>query len=137
MVTFELAEQQIIQKKREIDFDTREFTIEFLVAKFNAGAIYVPDYQRDFIWDRKRQSRLIESLLLGLPIPSIFLADVYANTDREGDLEIVDGCQRINTLSTFLNNELQLDNLEVLTELNGKKFSDFSLGRQKRFSNIA
>jgi hypothetical protein len=112
------------------------------VSKFNKGAIYVPDYQRDFIWDRKRQSRLIESLLLGLPIPSIFLADVYdnaelsKNTDREGDLEIVDGCQRINTLSTFVNNELQLVDLEVLTELNGKKFSDFSPGRQKRFLNI-
>lgn len=137
MLDFELAEQQIREKQREVDFDTKEFTIEFLVEKFDKGQIYVPDYQRDFVWDKKRQSRLIESLLLGLPIPSIFLADVYENRDDEGELEIVDGSQRIRTLSAFVNNVLQISNLEVLTTLNGKTFSDFAVPRRKRFLNIS
>jgi hypothetical protein len=137
MVDFEVAEVQIREKQREVDFDTKEFTIEFLVEKFNKGDIYVPDYQREFVWDKKRQSRLIESLLLGLPIPSIFLADVYENVDREGELEIVDGSQRIRTLAAFVNNELQLSNLEVLTALNNKTFNDFARPRKNRFLNIS
>ena len=137
MVDFETAEVQIREKQREVDFDTKEFTIEFLVEKFNTGDIYIPDYQRDFVWDKKRQSRLIESLLLGLPIPSIFLADVYENLEKEGELEIVDGSQRIRTLSAFVKDELELCDLEVLTTLNGKKFNDFANPRRKRFLNIS
>lgn len=137
MVDFEVAEVQIREKQREVDFDTKEFTIEFLVEKFNKGDIYVPDYQREFVWDKKRQSRLIESLLLGLPIPSIFLADVYENVDKEGELEIVDGSQRIRTLAAFVNNELRLCDLEVLTALNNKTFNDFARPRKNRFLNIS
>jgi Protein of unknown function DUF262 len=137
MVDFEVAEEQIRTKQREVDFDTKEFTIEFLVEKFNKGDIYVPDYQRNFVWDNKRKSRFIESLLLGLPIPSIFLADVYGNDDKEGELEIVDGSQRIRTLAAFVGNELVLSDLEVLTSVNGKTFNDFALPRKKRFLNIS
>ena len=55
-----------------------------------------PEYQRDFVWDEVRQSRLIESITLGLPIPIVFMAE-----DAQGRLEIVDGSQRIRTLAAF------------------------------------
>ncbi len=76
--------------------------------------IYVPDYQRELIWSEKNQSRFIESLLIGLPIPFIFVADVGGKDDPEdeGRLEIVDGVQRIRTLARFITNDLIINDLE-------------------------
>lgn len=74
-------EEQIVEQKKTVDFDTREFTLEFLVKKYldnietEENDIFVPEYQREFVWDEQRQSRLIESIILGLPIPIIFLAE--------------------------------------------------------------
>ncbi|WP_286258490.1 DUF262 domain-containing protein [Pseudoalteromonas apostichopi] len=129
-------ERQILDEKKTVDFDTREFTIEFLVQKYltdidtEENDIFVPEYQRDFVWDDVRQSRLIESITLGLPIPIVFLAE-----DVNGRLEIVDGSQRIRTLAAFISDELTLSRLEKLTELNDLKFSDLPKSRQKKINN--
>lgn len=134
----EKIEEQIQNQQQIIDFDTREFTIEYIVNKYDKGVdddtneIYVPDYQREFVWDEIRQSKLIESIILGLPIPLIFLAE---NSSNENRLEIVDGSQRIRTLSAFLNNELELKGLEKLTYLNSYKFSQLQISRQRKFKN--
>ena len=77
-----------------------------------------PDFQRNFIWDKTRQSRLIESILLGLPLPSIYLSQY-----EDGRLTVVDGLQRLSTIRAFLNGELKLTNLEYLTECNGYYFN--------------
>lgn len=130
------VEEQIIELKKAVAYDSKDFTIEILVKKYLDGIdddeneIYVPDYQRDFVWDDSRQSRLIESIVLGLPIPPIFVAE---NTD--GRLEIVDGSQRVRTLSAFLNNELTLHGLEKITMLNGMVFDDFDVSRKRKFNN--
>ncbi|MPZ37062.1 MAG: DUF262 domain-containing protein [Rhizobiales bacterium] len=65
---------------------------------------YVPDYQRELVWYEKNQSRFIESMLIGLPIPFLFVADVSDSEDPANArrLEIVDGVQRIRTLGRFL-----------------------------------
>lgn len=132
----ELIERQILDEKKTVDFDTREFTIEFLVQKYLKGIdteendIFVPEYQRDFVWDEVRQSRLIESITLGLPIPIVFMAE-----DSNGRLEIVDGSQRIRTLAAYLSDELTLTRLEKLTELNDLKFNDLPKSRQKKIQN--
>ena len=129
-------EKQIIDEKKTVDFDTREFTIEFLVQKYltnidkEENDIFVPEYQRDFVWDEVRQSRLIESITLGLPIPIVFMAE-----DSQGRLEIVDGSQRIRTLAAFISDKLTLTKLEKLTELNGLKFGDLAISRQKKIKN--
>ena len=131
------AEKQIYSEQQEVAYDTREFTIEYIVNKYNIGAdteeneIFVPDYQRDFVWDADRQSKFIESIILGLPIPFIFVAEMK----ETGRLEIVDGSQRIRTLSAFLNNLLSIGKLEKLTLLHGFKFSDLSVPRQRKFRN--
>lgn len=139
MITeIEKVESQILDQQQVIDFDTREFTIEYIVNKYLEGVeddtneIYVPDYQREFVWDEARQSKLIESIILGLPIPLIFLAE---NSQNDNRLEIVDGSQRIRTLSAFLNDELILENLEKLNYLNGYKYSNLNLARQRKFRN--
>lgn len=129
-------ENQITEEKKTVDFDTREFTIEFLVQKYtdkinqNENDIFVPEYQREFVWDDERQSKLIESITLGLPIPIIFLAE-----DINGRLEIVDGSQRIRTLAAFLTGELTLVELDKLTEMNGIKFEDLPASRKRKINN--
>lgn len=139
----EKAEDQIRKEQREVDFETKEFTIELLVDKYKKGLeddkneLFVPDYQRDFVWDLKRQSRLIESLILGFPIPYIFTADILSDDDEmDGRIEIVDGSQRIRTLDAFINNELILQDLKTLHSLNGFTFADLPLSRQRRFMRI-
>ncbi len=129
-------EDQITEEKKTVDFDTREFTIEFLVQKYlkkidtDENDIFVPEYQREFVWDDSRQSRLIESIILGLPIPIIFLAE-----DTNGRLEIVDGSQRIRTLAAFLSNELTLEDLDKLTRLNGLQYKDLPESRRRKINN--
>ena len=131
-------EVQITEEKKAIDFDTREFTIEFLVKKYldkleeGENDIFVPEYQRDFVWNTERQSKLIESITLGLPIPIIFLAE-----DQNGRLEIVDGSQRIRTLAAFISGELRLEGLEKLTEMNGIQFEDLPASRKRKLNNTA
>ena len=133
-----LLEDQITEKKKTVDFDTREFTIEFLVKKYlekldqEQNDIFVPEYQREFVWDDSRQSKLIESIVLGLPIPIIFLAE-----DKNGRLEIVDGSQRIRTLAAFITNELTLEDLDKITHLNGLKYEDLPESRRRKINNTA
>lgn len=134
------AENDIREKQKRIDYNTLEYPIEVLVDKFLTGIendtneIFIPDYQREMVWDDEHQSKFIESIFLGLPIPYIFVADVSKEDDEEdARLEIIDGTQRIRTLARFLNNELKLINLKKLTELNGFTFKNLLLSRQRRF----
>lgn len=134
------VEEQIKKNQKDFDFDIREYPIEFLMTKFNAkdnenSEIYIPDYQRDFIWTDKQQSLFIESLLIGLPIPYIFVADIDSSEriESDGRLEVVDGSQRLRTIYRYCVNELKLINLERLKALENKSFSDLPLSRQRRF----
>ena len=130
---------QIEAEQRAISYDMKEYTIELYVSKYlkqidcDDNELYVPDYQREFIWDDKHQSRFIESLYLGLPVPFMFSAEIK----ESGRLEIVDGSQRIRTLAAFINDELTLSHLEKLTEMNGCKYSELPISLQRSFKNIS
>ena len=132
----EAIEKQIEQQKKSVDYDTREFTVEILVDKYlnniedEKNEIFVPDYQREFTWDEKRQSKFIESIILNLPVPLMFLAE-----NVEGRMEIVDGSQRIRTLAAFLKDELELVGLLKLTNLNRLTFSRLPKSRQRKINN--
>lgn len=131
------AEEQVVEHHKTIDYDTREYPVEVLVQKYlnrleeDENDLFVPDYQREHTWPEDHQSKFIESVLIGLPIPYLFVADVPG---KEGRLEIVDGSQRIRTLAAFINNELTLSGLKKLTKLNGFRFQDLPLSRQRRFN---
>lgn len=137
------GEHEIRVHQKDVDFQTKEYTIELTVQKYSEGLedsvneLFVPDYQRDFTWSKKRQSKLIESLLMGLPIPYIFIADISSD-DPEFDArtEIVDGSQRIRTLHAFLSNSLELTDLKTLKKLNGFLFEDLPQSRQRRFNRL-
>lgn len=127
------AEKQIKLKQQDVKYDQRDFTVKHIIDDFQEGRFYVPDYQRKKgIWPIRDQQRFIESVLLGLPIPFMFVAQV-----EDGPLEIVDGVQRISTLESFMNNDLILDDLTHLPELNGFRFSDLPASRQLKFGTRA
>lgn len=134
----EAIEKEIQDQQRNISYDTKEYTVEIIVKKYQDGLenddneFFVPDYQREFVWDDVRQSRFIESLLMGLPIPYIFLAET-----SEGRYEIVDGSQRIRTLAAFVDDELKIKGLDKISEINGIKFSQLAKARQRKFLNIS
>lgn len=123
------AEEQILAEKIPVDYDTKEFVVEHIISEFNKNEYIIPPYQREFVWDEKKQSKFIESVLLDLPIPYLFFAD----DKDEGKLEIVDGSQRIRTLVAFKSDRLMLIKLQKLDKLNGFKFSYLPESRQRRF----
>src|SRR3989344_5854675 len=89
-----------------------------------------PDFQRSYVWDNKPiiKSRLIESILLDVPIPVIYTAET-----EDGKEEVIDGQQRVLTFYHFRHNKFPLRNLTILKELNGKKFEDLPEELQDKF----
>ena len=126
------ADLQIKEMQKQIDYDTRDFTIELLISKFEKKEFFIPPYQRDFVWKSKNKTLFLESVFLGLPIPFMFFADC-----DNGKQEVIDGAQRMQTLVEFYNNELQLSGLKKLTKLNGFHFRDLSDTQQRKFLNKA
>jgi Protein of unknown function DUF262 len=135
------GEVEIVENIKDVRYIVREYPAEVVVRKYLVGKdedqneIYVPDYQRDLIWPLKNQSRFIESVLIGIPIPFLFVADISEKEDPDsaGRLEIVDGVQRIRTLVEFMSGQLVLSDLERLKSLNGFTFFDLHPSRQRRF----
>lgn len=132
-VNLEQVELQLQKFSKKIDFYTSEYTVEILAQKITNKDFGVPEYQREFTWEAKRKCRFIESLLMGLPIPFVFL---WIN-DETGQLEIVDGSQRLRTLEEYINNRLKLEGLDRLNRLNGTKFEDLSIPRQRKINNLS
>lgn len=93
----EIDEQESIPFRYQITSYGADYPVGSLVVKLRKGSIFVPDYQRGYVWKRRRASRFIESLLLGLPVPGIFLTK---DTESQ-ELLIVDGQQRLKTLLYF------------------------------------
>lgn len=147
----EKLEEQIYAKRREVRYDMRDLTVEYISDKYEHGIeysnkdedkrsqietqrniLYIPEYQREFTWDEKRSSKLIESILLGLPIPFIFVAE-----NADGAWEIVDGSQRIRTIHAFITNKLKLSGLQSLNIANNIYFEDLEKTRKGKFLDTA
>lgn len=97
-----------------------DLSLETIASMAQAGAIELdPAYQRRERWDTARQSQLIESFLLNVPVPPIYLAE-----DEFGKYSVIDGKQRITAIFNFMRNKLVLSDLESFTEVIGFKFRD-------------
>lgn len=125
-----LAETQMQSLQKQVEYDTKDYTLELLLDKFNKGDFFIPEYQRQFVWKPKNKTLFIESVLLGLPIPFMF----FAGCD-DGRLEIIDGAQRIQTIQEFVSGKLKLSKLPKLKLLEGFRFSDLSSATQRKFLN--
>lgn len=102
----------------DIFVENKPFSLKQIIDLIQSGDIEMsPNFQRHFVWDKTRQSRLIESIFLGLPLPSIYLSQY-----GDGRLTVVDGLQRLHTIRDFMDGSLILTNLEYLTECNGKSY---------------
>jgi hypothetical protein len=93
--------------------------VEGLVKRLNRKDIFTPGFQRKLVWDRTEKSRFIESLILGLPVPTVFLAQ---DADSK-KLNIIDGQQRLRSLQQYLNGEFTLGGRELSEDLRGRYFS--------------
>lgn len=78
-----------------------------------------PEYQRRLRWDNKKKSKLIESFIMNVPVPPVFLYE-----QGIGQFEVMDGQQRLNAIVEFLENRFELSGLKTWPALNGRRFSD-------------
>jgi hypothetical protein len=90
-------ELQLKDQRRTVDFDTFDIFTQQLIGMIKTNQIWIsPTYQRKFRWRPEQSSQFIESLLLGIPVPSLFMA-----TNGDNTWEVVDGVQRLTTLAWF------------------------------------
>lgn len=102
-------------------------TVHDVLRRIEKGSFIMdPDFQRDFIWPEDKQCKLIESVMMRIPLPVFYLAE-----NTQGQMVVVDGLQRLSTFQRFVNNELKLK-LPHQHELHGKYFQDLSPKLQNR-----
>lgn len=112
-------EQKYKLQMRQIVTQRLDLPISTLPSMLSEQIKINPEFQRRDRWDPARQSRLIESLLMNVPIPPVFLGE-----DEYGFYVVLDGRQRLTAVKKFLNNTLRLEGLSVWDDLNGLVFED-------------
>lgn len=119
---------QCVYPATSIKIDRVQFSIFELKRRYDRGLICLdPDFQRNYVWKSKQKSELIESVIMGIPLPLIYLAETM-----EGKLVIVDGRQRLTTFFNYMDNKFAINGLKILSELNGCKFDDLEKDEKKR-----
>ena len=88
------------------------------------------EWQRQYVWDKRRASRLIESFLINLPVPVIYLAQ-----NNDGYYEVIDGLQRLTSVFDFFGNKYALRGLEIKKGLNGCEFQNLDNILQRKLKN--
>jgi len=113
----------------QIKIRTANIVISQLVSRIEHGEIdLAPDFQRlSGIWNNKRKSRLIESLLLRIPIPVFYVA-----ADEKDDWAVVDGIQRMKVINDYVTGKFAMSSLEYLVKLNGLKYDKLPRAMQRR-----
>lgn len=116
---------------KQVFTKTADFPLTTLREMVDDGDIIPnPDYQRDYVYNDKQASKLVESVLMGIPIPTIYLCQEEDNTHS-----VIDGQQRITALVKYLKNEFALSGLQELNELNGKRYKDLPKDIQKKLKS--
>jgi len=131
-----ILEEALDKVKKDVKTDSYPMSIGELVSMYENGEIILrPEYQRYFRWTKEQKSKLIESILIGLPLPSFFMAQ-----SEDGEWEVVDGMQRLSTILDFMGELKQenkppgtykrfdtlTDDLFYLKEFADKSWKDFS-----------
>lgn len=108
------------EKQRELVTNVVDYNLNTLVSLISNETISLfPVYQRRFRWDKVRQSRLIESFLMNVPVPPIFL-----NEDEYGSYSVIDGKQRLSSIVEFFRGRLKLSGLEIFQDINDLTIDD-------------
>jgi hypothetical protein len=113
--------------ERTIYTSPYDLSINTLVEQWNDETLQIPDFQREYVWDNAKASRLIESLLLNIPIPTLYFSET-----EDAKYQIVDGHQRVYSVVRYLDNQFALSGLRIQSEFKGTRF--FKLPpREQRF----
>ena len=114
--------KQFHEKRAEVEITSSDVSVDTIARWVEDNIIDIsPDFQRRDRWDDERRSRLIESFLINVPVPP-----VYLNSEPQKPYEVIDGKQRITAIFEFVSNEMPLTGLNVLTKLEGYKFSELN-----------
>ncbi|EGU6938486.1 DUF262 domain-containing protein, partial [Salmonella enterica] len=119
---------------------SRDWTVQTIVQQIDEGNVDLnPDFQRRNVWDNQKRSRLIESLMIGYPVPEIVLAEVIGQKKK---YVVIDGKQRLLAIYGFskVDPEIwdglpKLKNQTILGHNNGLTFDDFTVEEKRRFLN--
>jgi hypothetical protein len=117
----------------KIRVSTKSFSLRNVLDMIDDQSLELaPDFQRNRVWKKRQKSRLIESLLLQIPLPAFYFAE-----DKDGLLRVIDGLQRLSTIHSYVRTEplMVLADLEYLKDEEGKQFGQLSQALQRRLLN--
>lgn len=122
-----------IYPNAEVRMERAQYSISHLQKLVEVRKVLVidPDFQRGNVWSPKQKRELVESILMGIPLPMIYLFE-----SKDGKRQVVDGRQRISTMLEFLNGKFQLRDLKILKEFDNCGFSDLSPKMQGIFEDF-
>ena len=89
-----------------------------------------PEFQRNKVWNNTQKSELVESILMGIPLPVMYFAE-----DRYGNLQVIDGRQRLTALFEFLNDKFKITSAPILNHIRGKRFSELEAKEQVKLED--
>jgi hypothetical protein len=125
--------------ERRIIWQPKDFTLrELHTMKIERDLDLQPPYQRNYVFDKKKASRLIESILMDVPIPVIYIAE-----EQNNKYSVIDGQQRLTSFISYLEkrfpdgSEFKLSGLKILRELNKKTFDDLDPSLQAKIKTTA
>jgi len=113
--------------ERKVFTQPYDLSVQTLIEQWETQLLILPEMQREYVWDNGRASRLVESLLLNIPIPILYFAE-----NEDAQYEIIDGHQRIRTVVRYLSNEFALSGLRILNEYKGMRCHQLP-AREQRF----
>lgn len=117
--------------QKKVVLDKADRSLSELHRWYKSGRIIIdPEWQRNYVWDLSRASKLIESFLLDIPVPVVYLA----KTDS-GKYEVIDGLQRLTSVFNFFDNKYKLQKLDLLNEYKGKSFQDLPMEIQNKLED--
>ena len=116
--------------ERKVSTQPLDLSVQTLVEQWKLDVLVLPEIQREYLWDDGKASRLVESLLLKIPIPALYFAET-----EEAKFEIIDGHQRVHSIARYMGNEFPLSGLPFLKGFNGLRFHQLPQ-REQRFLNM-
>lgn len=122
---------EIPQEVRKINTQAYDKSVADLIRMIEDKDIKLdPDYQRNYVWDNKKASMLVESIILNVPIPVI-----YVSQEADDTWSVIDGLQRLNSLKRFFDGKFKLSGLEILSELNRQDINNLNPKAKRMLKN--
>jgi len=117
--------------EKDISLEKSDRSLSELKRWYDDGDLIVdPEWQRNYVWNNRQASKLIESFLLNIPVPVVYLSKTIND-----EYEVIDGLQRLTSIFNFLDNKYNLVGLDLLTDLNGLNFKNLEKSLQRKFRN--